>query len=300
MKVGLRIDVDTLSGTRDGVPTLLRTLDSHGIRGAFFFSVGPDNMGRNLWRLFKPAFLWKMLRTKAASLYGWDILFMGTAWPGPRIGKRCEGAIRAAAKAGHEIGVHAWDHRYWQAKSDRMTPEQGFAHVKRAFDELLRITGEPPTCSASPGWRCTEQLILCKEALPFRYNSDCRGDSIFLPVVDGRVLTQPQIPLNLPTYDEVYGRNGITNENYNDRLLDLIHPGVMNVLTIHAEVEGRICAAMFDDFLRKAAARGIEFCAPGDLLSADCSTLPHGRLKQGEIPGREGVLALQDSSCILS
>ena len=131
------------------------------------------------------------------------------------------------------------DHRLWQAKSDRMTPEQGFAQVKRAFDELQRITGEVPTCSASPGWRCTEQLILCKEALPFRYNSDCRGHSIFLPEVGGRVLTRPQIPLNLPTYDEVYGRDGVTNDNYNDRLLESIHPDRMNVLTIHAEVEGR-------------------------------------------------------------
>ena len=199
MKAGLRIDVDTLSGTRDGVPQLLRTLDKHGVRGAFFFSVGPDNMGRNLWRLLKPAFLWKMLRTKAASLYGWDILLMGTAWPGPMIGKRCEEAIRSTAKAGHEIGVHAWDHRYWQAKSDVMTVEQGFSHVKRAFDELVRITGSAPTCSASPGWRCTEQLLKCKETLPFRYNSDCRGSSIFMPVVDGEVLTQPQIPLDLPT-----------------------------------------------------------------------------------------------------
>ena len=294
MKVGPRIDVETLRGTPDGGPALMRTLVAHGIRGAFFFSVGPDNMGRNLWRLCKPAFLWKMLRTKAASLYGWDILLMGTAWPGPRIGKRCEGVIRDAAKAGHEIGVHAWDHRLWQAKSDRMTPEQGFAQVKRAFDELQRITGEAPTCSASPGWRCTEQLILCKEALPFRYNSDCRGHSIFLPEVGGRVLTRPQIPLNLPTYDEVYGRDGVTNDNYNDRLLESIHPDRMNVLTIHAEVEGRICAGMFEEFLRKAAARGIEFCAPGDLLPADLSALPHGRIRQGEIPGREGVLALQD------
>lgn len=293
MKVGLRIDVDTLSGTRDGVPSLLRTLDSHGIRGAFFFSVGPDNMGRNLWRLLKPAFLWKMLRTKAASLYGWDILLMGTAWPGPLIGKRCENAIRDTASAGHEIGVHAWDHRYWQAKSDVMTAEQGFSHVKRAFDELERITGKKPTCSASPGWRCTEELLKCKESLPFRYNSDCRGTSIFMPVINGEVMKQPQIPLNLPTYDELYGRNGVNNDNYNERLLELFSKDGMNVLTIHAEVEGRICAKMFDEFLNMAKARGIEFCAPGDLLPADVSTIPHGRLVQGEIPGREGILALQ-------
>ena len=48
MKIALRIDVDTFRGTRDGVPTLCRILDKHGIRAAFFFSA--KNLTENVWK----------------------------------------------------------------------------------------------------------------------------------------------------------------------------------------------------------------------------------------------------------
>jgi len=58
MKIGLRIDVDTFRGTRDGVPELCRLLASHGIRATFFFSVGPDNMGAPSLAAGAPALFW--------------------------------------------------------------------------------------------------------------------------------------------------------------------------------------------------------------------------------------------------
>lgn len=149
MKIGLRVDVDTFRGTRLGVPGLCRIFTDNRVRATFFFSVGPDNMGRHLWRLLKPAFLAKMLRSRAGKLYGWDILLRGTAWPGPVIGKKCPQIIRAAAQDGHEIGLHAWDHHKWQARVGKMDPSAIRSELELGFEMLSGIVGEPVKCSVS-------------------------------------------------------------------------------------------------------------------------------------------------------
>ncbi len=291
IRVGLRIDVDTLRGTRLGVPNLLADLARQGIRATFFFSVGPDNMGRHLWRLLRPSFLLKMLRTRAVSLYGWDIIFKGTAWPGPLIGKRAGATIRAAAAAGHEIGLHAWDHHRWQARVEKMGRPALAAELLRGYEALEEIIGQKVTCAAVPGWRLTEEALLTRESLPFRYLSDCRGDGIFYPLVADRRLSIPQIPTTLPTYDELIGRDGVEAENYNQRLLALLRPAALNILTIHAEAEGLGCRALFGDFLRQGQARGIVFQPLGDCLTG--GDYPSCPVVARTIRGREGWVACQ-------
>ena len=174
-----------------------------------------------------------------------------------------------------------------------MTNEQIENHLRMAFEELERVTGKAPTCSAVPGWRCEPAALAVKEKFPFRYNSDCRGSGVFLPVVDGKTLKTPQMPLSMPTYDEMLGKNGVTNENYNERLLATVQENSYNMLTIHAEAEGGACAGMFEEFLQMAEARGISFHAPGDLLPEKIEDLPRYEIVKGEIPGREGWVALK-------
>ena len=292
--VGLRVDVDTYRGTRDGVPGLLKILKKHGLHASFFFSVGPDNMGRHLWRLLKPAFLVKMLRSKAASLYGWDILLRGTFWPGPRIAKKLAPVIRDTEAAGHEVGLHSWDHHRWQMHMHRMNAGQIYQDIQAGVDSLENILRLSPRCSAVAGWKANQQVVIEKNKFGFLYNSDCRGDYIFRPVIDG-VEYAPQIPATLPTYDEIIGQNGVTAENYNEHMLELIKPGRLNVLTIHAEVEGIVCADMFDEFLTIAEARNIRFVPMCELLPDDLSTLPVDSVATAPLPGREGWVCWQAS-----
>jgi len=294
MKIGLRIDVDTYRGTRLGVPALCRMLAAHGARGSFFFSLGPDNMGRNLWRLLRPRFALKMLRTRAASLYGWDILLRGTFWPGPLIGKALGGTIKIAACEGHETGLHAWDHHYWQTALERMDDSALRRQLRLGFELLSQIEGRPCGCSAAPAWRCDERVLAAKLAFPFRYNSDCRGSTIFRPLLGGGREGQLQVPVTLPTYDELIGQHGVSDVNYNQRLLELLDADRLNVLTIHAEVEGIAKQGLFADFLRAASARGWSFVPLGELIEPG-KEYQRCALRSAPIAGREGVVALQET-----
>lgn len=296
IELGLRIDVDTLRGTRLGVPGLLQVLAKHDVQGTFYFSVGPDNMGRHLWRLLKPAFLWKMLRSNAASLYGLDILLRGTFWPGPVIADKAGDQFRAVAEAGHEIGFHAWDHHRWQAHVETMSALEMADVIARGCDKLAGYTGQPVTTSAVAGWRANESCLQVKQQAGFAYNSDCRGEGLFIPVVGNQELA-PQVPVTLPTYDEVIGQHGVSDDNFNDTILAALRPGRLNVYTIHAEVEGIVKQALFDDLLARAKARGVRVVPLKQLLSGvSTASLPRARIELRDMPGREGWVTWQGAA----
>lgn len=257
--VGLRVDVDTYRGAREGVPRLLDVLDKYQVKASFFFSVGPDNNGRRFWRLWDPTYFSQFVRTSFA---GVEHHFKGAFWRGSVIGWRVADIIQQTDRSGHEVGLHAWDHHKWTTKSSRMSVLELRVELEKGYQLLSQILGREVTCSAAAGWRCSEPSLAEKEAFPFRYNSDCKGSSIFVPE-SGAV---PQIPVTLPTYEELIYTKGVTRKNYNEVIFSKIKPAQLNVYNIHAEIEGQAQFRLFSKWLEMARQRQIKVVPLGQLL----------------------------------
>ena len=105
MKLALKIDVDTLRGTEEGVPRLVELLKKHGAGATFLFSLGRDHTGRALRRMFRPGFFSKVSRTSVLEHYGLRTLLYGTLLPGPDIGRRCAAVMRAVRDSGSRLLV---------------------------------------------------------------------------------------------------------------------------------------------------------------------------------------------------
>src|ERR1700726_5287102 len=101
--IGLKVDVDTLRGTREGVPRLMALLRKFGLDATFYFSVGPDHTGRAMRRVFRKGFAQKVARTSVLKHYGLKTLLYGVVLPGPDIGAKGGAAMRAGHDAGFEV-----------------------------------------------------------------------------------------------------------------------------------------------------------------------------------------------------
>lgn len=293
--VVLKVDVDTLRGTQEGVPALLRLFERHAVRGTFLFSLGPDHTGRALKRVFRPGFLAKVRRTSVTSHYGLKTLLYGTLLPGPDIGRLAADEMRAAGIAGHETGVHTWDHVLWQDYVARKGASWTERQMRLAVERYVEIFKQPPTVHGAAGWQMNDAALALLGKLGFRIASDTRGTTPFVPVVQGRECV-PQYPTTLPTLDELIGRDGITVDNAHEVLLRQSADGRDHVFTLHAELEGGQLAPVMERLLTGWRGAGMALRTLGDYASLlDAGRLPRAPVLRGTVEGRSGDLAVQGS-----
>ncbi|MBI1244332.1 MAG: 4-deoxy-4-formamido-L-arabinose-phosphoundecaprenol deformylase [Alphaproteobacteria bacterium] len=293
-RLAIKIDVDTDRGTREGVEPLARVLDRHGVRGTFLFSLGPDNTGRAIKRIFRPGFFAKVSRTSVIKHYGLRTLMNGVLLPAPDIGRRNADTMRAIANAGHEVGIHCWDHIRWQdglATMDISTVRAEFTKAREAFE---RIFGRPARTAGAAGWQADVKSLEVYDEASLDYASDARGTAPFRPRVGARVFRTIQMPTSLPTLDELVGRPEYPDSELVDEYLRRLVPGRLNAFTGHAELEGMHYVEWLDRFLTAVKAYGVGFTNLAvEAAALSQAAIPVADLIQGEIDGRSGTMAVQ-------
>jgi peptidoglycan/xylan/chitin deacetylase (PgdA/CDA1 family) len=293
----LKVDVDTLRGTREGVPRLLALLEREAVRATFLFSLGPDHTGWALRRVFRPGFVSKVSRTSVVRHYGVRSLMYGVLLPAPDIGSRGADAIRLAHRAGHECGLHAWDHVVWQDgvrhRDERWTREQ----MRRAFDRFVEVVGEPPHTHGAAGWQMNDAAFRQIDDWSLAYASDGRGSGPYRPVVGGRPLRHVQLPTTLPTMDELIGLGGVDESNVADALLARTARDADHVFTLHAELEGGDLETAFASLLRGWRAEGHALGPLADgYARLDRAALPCLGYRWAALPGRSGELVAPEAA----
>jgi len=296
MKLALKVDVDTYRGTQEGVPSLLALLDRHQVQATFLFSLGPDHTGRAIKRVFRPGFFSKVSRTSVVSLYGYKTLMYGVLLPGPDIGKRCAQLLRSVRAAGHEVGIHTWDHVRWQDGVATASDAWTECELTKATDRFAEIFGEPAKTHGAAGWQMNDHAIRLTAKLGFDYCSDGRGTTPFMPMVGNEIVRCPQLPTTLPTLDELIGVGNITTNNVADFMLKQTDkpPASPHVYTLHTELEGGKLKPVFDAMLSGWKAQGYSLTSTRSLFEdLNVNALPVHRAEFGSIPGRSGTLMIQ-------
>jgi undecaprenyl phosphate-alpha-L-ara4FN deformylase len=294
--IAIKIDVDTDRGTRIGVHNLLKLFAELDIPATFLFSLGPDNTGRAIKRIFRPGFLKKVSRSSVVSVYGIRTLLNGVLLPGPHIGKRNEKIMYETHLAGHEVGIHCYDHIRWQDGLAKMTQTEVHAEFAKARTEFQRVFKFSAKTAGAAGWQANALSLKAYDDAQLLYGSDVRGSYPFLPRVGDVVFKTLQVPTTLPTLDELIGRLEYPLDSLADFYLSQLVDNKPNVFTTHAEIEGMTYLAWFREFLQKAKARGIKFVKVEDIaqqMLADTSQIPVCDLLQGSVEGRSGTMAVQ-------
>lgn len=161
--IALRIEVPGYRACA-ALPALIDLLQGHEAGASFLFGLGNDWLGRSPVR---------------------------------------HSALDEVRAAGFELGILGWQPTQWlkrAAAAPAAWVSEQFAHARTAFEKAF---GSAPQLTAAPGWQGNPHALRLTQRLGFARASDTRGRHPFIPVWNGEIVRCPQIPVTLPTFDEL-------------------------------------------------------------------------------------------------
>jgi undecaprenyl phosphate-alpha-L-ara4FN deformylase len=293
--IGLKIDVDTYKGMKHGVPTLLDLLRQFSIKGSFFVPMGKDHTGWTVKRVFtRKGFLKKANRVGIIETYGIRTLMHGLLLPGPEIAKKNKETLKQIITEGHEAGIHGHDHVSWHDHVREWDEAKTTEILNQASNVYEGILGQKARSFAAPGWMVNPHALRFFEKKGFLYSSDTRGSSPFLPDMENNHFSILQIPTTLPTLDEVVGLAGYDPISIARHFVGLLNEG-LNILTVHAELEGNRWADFLKSFITQTLDHGFTYSRLVDIAQAyrKCDDVPRCNISYENIEGRAGDVSCQ-------
>lgn len=294
-KLALKIDVSTYRGTRDGVPRLVALLLRHQVQASFFFTLGKDSTGRNITHIFRTGFLSKASRISAWRHYGIKTLLYGILLPAPDIGQKCADIMRSVRDTGFEVGIRCFYLKRWKDQVARKDMEWTKREMQRAVDRFIEIFGTPCKSFASAGWQLNRHVLRLTQQFGFTYSSDTRGTHPFIPTWNAEIIACPQLPTTLPTLDELINRDGITQDNVVEHLLQLTQnpPPSGHVFTLQAEFEGGKWLPVFEQLVEGWKAQGYDVVSLQQYAQNLPANLPRHEIEMRPVAGSIGTQAVQ-------
>lgn len=304
-RLALKVDVDTLRGTQEGVPRLLELFARLNLQATFLFSLGPDHTGRAIRRAFRPGFFAKVQRTSVLEHYGLKTLLYGTLLPGPDIGRRCARVMRATADDGHETGIHTWDHVTWQDHVGTAQNDWTIRQMQLAHARFVEIFGRAPATHGAAGWQMNRHALQELDRWGLLYASDGRvtepGQGPYRVRLDGRIQNCVQLPTTLPTLDELIGIENMDASDAARRLLSLTLAPRVQVFTLHAELEGSKFLDTFEELLVGWRNQGYVLgCLHDVYRELELEHLPVHEFALGSVSGRSGTLMVTGAARLTS
>lgn len=291
----LKVDVCTREGMRNGVPRLLDQLKRLDAKATFCLAFGPDNSGKAIFNLFKPGFAKKMLGSGAPKLYGWRTTMSGTLLPARPVASAFPDLVRRIEADGHEVALHAWDHRRWQDHVDEMSDAEIREHYERSAKSFADALGHAPLGAGAAAWIVHARSLAIEDALGLAWASDLRGGPPCRLRADGRVFATPQIPTTGRCIEELLAVGMRETKDLVAALMSDMTPADPAVLAVHAEVEGGPYAAVLDEMLPRLRDAGRDVRTIGAFVAAtDVASLPVRDLAYKPLAGRSGRVATAD------
>src|SRR5206468_1630039 len=157
---------------------------------------------------------------------------------------------------GHEVAVHAWDHRTWQDRLDRMDEAAIRREFERAFAAFESALGVRPRASGAAAWTVTPRSLRIQDELGLDYASDLRGGPVCRLRAEGETLRTPQLPTTGRCIEELLTQGLRTPAELEAALHVDLAGANPAVLAVHAEVEGGPFGPVLEGLLDRLRAEG--------------------------------------------